>query len=380
MATEGISDVHYFEHTMSGMPELRFLAGSLISLLDVCLTAQGGWEKIGGATVAAYRSIDPDGTQCYLRVDDTHQQYARLVGYETMTDENTGVGPFPTSAQFSDGLYFTKAGDQFHNPKKWSLFCSNRAIYMFGTSDTPFYDYGYQRAFFFGDIVPAKLDDRYHCLLIGQNAATNASMLPTVADTVSGNQASYIARSYTQEGTSIACPRYSLWPMTYVGSVGDVYPSPLDGKLRVYPVDCLEGFKYRGRLPGFYSPLLEKNNQPTGTIIEDNTVGHSGRNFYLQSISRGNTNDFRAAIDITGPWHSNGSLSIAGIVTELLVPGSYRVNLYRQSDMQLVDSVWSGEDGAYSFTGLANQKYVVMAIDHTNPLRSPAIQDNVIPS
>ena len=72
--------------------------------------APAGWEKVySGTNLAAYRSSDVSGTRMYMRVDDTGTTNARVVGYESMTDVNTGVMPFPTSLQQSGGYYWPKA-------------------------------------------------------------------------------------------------------------------------------------------------------------------------------------------------------------------------------------------------------------------------------
>jgi hypothetical protein len=40
----------------------------------------------------------------YLRVDDTHTQFPRVVGYESMTGINDNLtGPFPTATQATSG-------------------------------------------------------------------------------------------------------------------------------------------------------------------------------------------------------------------------------------------------------------------------------------
>lgn len=388
MANLGKSDVHYYLSTMTGAPESRYLAGSIIGILDACLidgfgdqAPQGGWEKVfSGTNKAAYRSLDVDGTRLYLRVDDTPLGHARIVGYETMSDVDTGTGPFPTAAQFSGGMYISNSGDTNFDPRKWTLFADNRAIYFYAVRDSPFYDYGYQQAFFFGDIINNNPDDAYQCAIIGQATSTEASRLHVLGAFVSGNTSSYIARDYTQLGESVLCTRLTNRIHSYIGQLGEAYPSPIDGKLKVFPISCFDtGDVLRGEMPGQYSPSITYGSVAHGTLI-DNVRDYPERTFFIQSASRGNNNDFRAAIDITGPWRDDGTLGISGKVTELSVPGAYQVNLFRQSDMQLLQTVWSDENGDYAFTNLKNQKYVVVAVDHTAPLRTPAIKDNVIPS
>ncbi len=75
-------------------------------------SAPAGWEKLySGTNKAVYRSTHAQSAKHCLRVDDTGTTTARVVGYETMTDVDTGVGPFPTAAQMSGGGYWWKSID-----------------------------------------------------------------------------------------------------------------------------------------------------------------------------------------------------------------------------------------------------------------------------
>lgn len=70
----------------------------------------GGWEKaFSGTAKAVYRSTDAQSAKHCLRVDDTGTTTARVRGYESMSDVDTGVGPFPTETQFSGGGYWWKS-------------------------------------------------------------------------------------------------------------------------------------------------------------------------------------------------------------------------------------------------------------------------------
>ena len=66
--------------------------------------ASAGWEKaFSGTDKAVYRSTDVTGSRFYLRVDDSNGLYARVRGYETMSDIDTGTGLFPLDAQIATG-------------------------------------------------------------------------------------------------------------------------------------------------------------------------------------------------------------------------------------------------------------------------------------
>ena len=66
--------------------------------------APAGWEKVyAGTNKAVYRSTDVTGARFYLRVDDSNGLFARVRGYETMSDIDTGTGLFPLDAQIATG-------------------------------------------------------------------------------------------------------------------------------------------------------------------------------------------------------------------------------------------------------------------------------------
>lgn len=72
--------------------------------------APAGWEKVfTGTNKAVYRSTDVTGARFYLRVDDSNNLFARVRGFESMTNVDTGAGPFPTDAQMSGGGYWHKS-------------------------------------------------------------------------------------------------------------------------------------------------------------------------------------------------------------------------------------------------------------------------------
>lgn len=64
----------------------------------------GWWEEAYTATnIACYRSTHPRSLGHVLRIDDTSATTPRVVGYESMTDANTGDGMFPTAAMIPGG-------------------------------------------------------------------------------------------------------------------------------------------------------------------------------------------------------------------------------------------------------------------------------------
>lgn len=72
--------------------------------------APAGWEKVYNASnKAVYRSTDPQSAKHVLYVDDSSGLFARVRGFESMSDINTGTGPFPTDAMMNGGGYWHKS-------------------------------------------------------------------------------------------------------------------------------------------------------------------------------------------------------------------------------------------------------------------------------
>jgi hypothetical protein len=60
------------------------------------------------------------------------------------------------------------------------------------------------------------------------------------------------------------------------------------------------------------------------------------------------------------------------------VPVRRRVRLHRKSDGFCVGETWSGIDGNYSFPGVADQLYYVIAFDHTGSYNA-VVKDSITP-
>lgn len=84
--------------------------GPATGTITIKYAPQGQWEKVySAANVAVYRSTDVTGARFYYRIDDSNAQFALLVGYESMSDVDTGEGRFPTVAQVSAGVRLLKS-------------------------------------------------------------------------------------------------------------------------------------------------------------------------------------------------------------------------------------------------------------------------------
>lgn len=172
-----------YRSTDSGAPVLSGTAGSLIALLDACLVngygakAAAGWTKnYSGTNKAVYRPSH--GSRFYLRVLDDGSdgaqgaRLARVRGYESMSDVDTGTGEFPTDAQVSGGLYLGKSSTADSTARTWVVLADGkRAIVMIAHHAS--HTQSYTQAFF-GDLGGASAADPYAAMLVAAKDATNA--------------------------------------------------------------------------------------------------------------------------------------------------------------------------------------------------------------
>lgn len=242
--------------------------GSLITALDAALVTGQGWTKAySAANKAAYRA--PSGNQLYFRVQDDGPglggaKEARLTGYETMSDVDTGTNPFPTAAQGVGGVAMVvirKSADAGTN-RPYKIWADARSCMGFVfTGDNA----AVQMAFMFGEVYSALVGDAWNSMVIGRQTENSSTITNDRLDLFSAFNASitahFIARSYT--GLPIANGSLA------VGKHGDVakgsasvligtttYPNPVDGGLYLSPVWIHEVSSIvRGRMRGLWQPL-----------------------------------------------------------------------------------------------------------------------------
>jgi hypothetical protein len=258
--------------------------------------APAGYSKsYSGTNKGSYRADSLSSTRFFARIDDAGTTSARLRGYETMSDVDTGTGLFPTDAQISGGMYVTKSDTASSAARAWKLFSNGKAVYLL----MAYYTGGFSASIsnqFFGDILPAKPGDAYHYLIISQTAAG----ITTYVQAINSNTASYLARSYTQIGTSLnGGQRVSHFRnSSQIGYGGESFPANANNGINLYPVECWESSTIlRGRMPGLWSPVHD-GTVPHDQVVE-NITGLPNRTILISNIS---ATSYQAGFDITGPW------------------------------------------------------------------------------
>ncbi len=254
--------------------------------------APAGFSKaFSGTNKAVYRADDVVGTRLYCRIDDSTTTYARIRGYEAMTDVDTGTGLFPTDAQLNGGGYVYKSNSASSATRAWTLFSDGRIIYFF--CDAP-NNAAWPGGFVFGDIDSYVASDAFCCALIATNTPAGLCFLYTMSNT----GISYLARNTTQLGGSVLAARYSHGrTANSIGSGGQAYPAVADNSIHLWPVECWEATLARGMMPGLWNPI-HNGDTPHGLIVND-IPQLPGRSLIVQTTA---SSIYKCAMDLTGPW------------------------------------------------------------------------------
>ncbi|QIN95190.1 tail assembly protein [Stenotrophomonas phage vB_SmaS_DLP_3] len=278
--------VRFYQSSDAGAPVLRGNSpGDLLNLLTKCLvegystgpTAKvaAGWTKpFVGTNVACFKQ-GAGSNGMYLRVDDTStltsSRPARVVGYETMIDVNTGSpSPFPTEViQPGGGYWYTHySSGSVANPRVWKLIADEKFFWLMintypENGDSNYY---YNEVYAFGDIIPFKPGDTTHtCLLANASGGPNSSEAyplqgVDISSTITRHRLTF-ARNYTNLGG----PTNHGWHSDHVkgstewGNGRLQYPHGPDGGLYLAPVwvhdPQTSPYNVRGIMPGIWVPL-----------------------------------------------------------------------------------------------------------------------------
>jgi len=267
--------------------------------------ASAGWLKVfSGTNKAAYKSADPAATGMILRVDDTGTTAARVVGYESMTDIDTGVGPFPTPTQIGGGGYWTKSNSADSTARRWLIVIDEACLYLtvnhVGTT---------KHLAAFGDYASEKTGDAYRCMLQCwysnmANTGGGWSAIGYHGFSDPGQNYLHSPRSYTQIGTSV------LLTTSFIGkqnvpsgaSGGMAFPSMANNgliiggivakEMQIDVIRCLA-------LPGIYAtpqalPMIDLDKVGDISALPGRTL--IAAEVWINSAQG------RVFFDLTGPW------------------------------------------------------------------------------
>lgn len=284
--------------------------------------APAGWEKVyAGTNKAVYRSTDVTGARFYLRVDDSNGLFARVRGYETMSDIDTGTGMFPLDSQISGGWYWHKAASSNANAVPYLLAADAKQVLQaiaYGVSGGA--EYAMTGVFGFGEGVhlnPA--GDAFATVLSGSASSNSSLQYGALSGAKSDSNGSYggavFARGWQGLGGSIFARPVPEGGDSTVFSGADntlgAAPSPIDGSVKMVRMLLKEQGALgllRSVTPGCYfvPQKLDYMLFAAQFALHDGGGALAGRKFAAIFLgfggSYGESRSGTAFVDVTGPW------------------------------------------------------------------------------
>lgn len=293
--------------------------GTATGTITIKVAPVGGWEKKHtGTNKAVYRSIDPLASGFCWWVDDSGTTSARVRGFESMTDVDTGSGPFPTDAQISGGGYQMKSLSANAAAVRYDLIADSRAVLVAigaGSSNSVTYTASPIRGF--GDMLALRgAGDGYAVgISCGASSTTSGSAnfsSGTFEASDSAADAIYMARQISGMGGA-----QRVGSRNYVGGLSisgadttlGAFPSSVDGELkfgRRY-VHAGDAQTPRANVPGvLHVPQSGVILQIAPRDILDGSGDMAGRRLLALGTTTNNTMSTVpngiVLVDITGPW------------------------------------------------------------------------------
>lgn len=294
--------------------------GVATGTITIKYAPQTSWQKVfAGTNKAAYRSNHVQSNGHFLRIDDTGTTTCRVRGYESMTDVDTGTGPFPTDAQMSGGGYLWKSTVASATASPYRIFCDERFLVLAiaaGVVGSSIQKAAPPRGF--GDpIALAPGGDGWATLIC---AAGSSSSAPGTASFVNGASIGSATagmtlspRLVTGLGGSVA-NRCAPFTGTLAGTSGadaslGTMPSQVDGQIKtskMFAMDAATGAP-RSVVPGvLFIPQSGYSGVLNDGDILDGAVDLSGRKLMVVFDSGSASGSFTPQgaylVDITGPW------------------------------------------------------------------------------
>ena len=292
--------------------------GAATGTIEIRYAPVGQWEKVyTGTNKAVYRSLDVTGPRHYLRVDDTGATAARVCGYESMTDVDSGAGPFPTDAIMSGGGYWWGGATAGSDAVRWKLFADSRALLP---AIAP-YSYSAATAIAaplrgFGDPIALRPGGDNWCTFLsvaGGNPGSSRGALDGGDPTASPWEGMCAApRAWQGLGGAVELRPLALTGGTYASgadpSLG-YFPSEIDGELKISPMllyDAGTGKPPRARVPGVWHI---SQSGAYGLLNDGDMLAGAGdlAGRTLMCVAATSSTPLTQAnavyvVDITGPW------------------------------------------------------------------------------
>lgn len=251
--------------------------------------APAGWVEPYTATTNITCFRQGGGNQFYLNIDETAAQCSRTTGFESMTAVGiaNGTGSFPTSSQQTGGLYWNRSSVTDTSTRNWVVIATDRVLYFWTNPNITNASTGLDATLqCMSDIKSYKTGDIYATRIVGgvtSSVGTNCTALQTNVNIPNNGQ--YLARSYTQIGSSTASGQQHIdsnsLNNTYMGNSSMTYPVAVDNGLWMSGIRVNEGNVNapRGELPGIWAPMHLKPLNHFDTFTGSGTL--AGKQFLV---------------------------------------------------------------------------------------------------
>lgn len=297
MATFGLSDVHYYDWTMSPL-RVTNTASSIRTILESCLVTglngqapQGRWEvQFTNGHQSALRSTHPDSSGLVHWLDDSSTGYLRARMYESMSSISVGVAGsadryLPGKPTVTGGAYGL-----------WTLVADSRGYYFLFSASPNHVNFTYANGLFFGDYRNVAGDSVHPGLMI-MNVGTSGSATDLVS---SANVNGLLTRSWTN-ALGNASSRYRLSEAAFNSQNNWTFSPPM-GLFSLSAVPVVESLSsyitaYRGLMPGLYAPEVQMLPKfESGMLLYDVPLP-TPRTLLGLGLSNA-----VLLLDLTGPW------------------------------------------------------------------------------
>jgi hypothetical protein len=272
--------------------------------------APANWTKpFSGTNLAVYRAPDVTGNRFFLRVDDTATRNARVRGFETMSDVNTGTGPFPTTATHAGaGGWWAK--NQGATVSPWVVVADGKTLYYAVAYYASSFPNNYAFVGLFGDLNRAGSADAFASAILCPPAEQ--------VDSVPGSGSReadwrpldpgsfFFARAFHGIGGAVGATNSwaePVWGGSYRSgnaTSGMLFPNPSDGGVYLSPVTCSESNTrvLRGGMPGIFAfpQDIGRTVFPNNSYLSG-VAGYPGKTFRILNSHSGCW-----AFDMSGPW------------------------------------------------------------------------------
>lgn len=285
--------------------------------------ASAGWEKVfsDGTTKAVYRSTDVTSSRRYYRVDDSNNQSARVRGYGSMTDVDTGTEPFPTDAMISGGGYFIKSYYAANSTAIPYLIAANSKTMLNAICLGISYAAGAMQAGVrgWGDPVALSPAGDVYSAFLSARGSSEASYLS--AGALDGSETNSSSNGFAVAMRSSGGAVGAAWQRPFPESglltslsgacdyLGDA-PSAIDGQIkhcRMLLKDQSVGAPARAVIPGVrYIPQINARTALASALsLVDGAGEFAGRKFavlHTSPYAYGIIDPGASLVDLTGPW------------------------------------------------------------------------------